>query len=197
MEMRNLINITKDEAIELLEDKELDINQIKNIYLTFKEHLEVVSKIAMNLSIRTSVYDREKEKSEVMEWLLAQLSNSSDMGVRWAVAKNPHSSVEILEKLSSDEVNLVRALVATNPKTPVSILNKLFSDEKIVRDGLSGNSSTSSKLLNILADDFDKMTRLRVGENPSTSKATLQKLLNDSDLNVRKVAKIKLKENCE
>jgi hypothetical protein len=193
MEIKNILN-TKENPTKLLENKELDINLIKEIYLNFKYDLDVISKIAMNLSMRTSVYDSEKEKSDVMIWLLVELSDSSDMSVRWAVAKNPHTPVEILEKLSNDEVNLVRALVATNPNTPIFILNKFFSDEKIVRDGLSGNPSTPTKILNILADDSDKMVRIRVAKNPLVSKETLLKLLNDFDLEIKKIAEIKLKE---
>ncbi len=188
---------SKDKAIELLEDKELDINIIKEIYYNFKSDLDVTAKIAMNLSIRTSIYNRDKERSNIMKELLIELSESSDMGTRWAVGKNPHTPVKILEKLANDEINLVRALVATNPNTPSSILNRFFSDEKIVRDGLSGNPSTPIKILNILADDVDKMTKLRVAENPSTSKETLEKLLKDSNLDVKKASETKLKENYE
>lgn len=196
MDRKNLIN-SKEEAIEALEDKELDIAMIKELYLKFKDDIDVTGKVAMNLSIRTSVYNREKEKSDIMKWLLVELSNSTDMATRWAVGKNPHTPIDILEKLSNDEINLVRALVATNPNTPVSILNRFFSDEKIVRDGLSGNISTPTKLLKILADDSDKMTRLRVAENPSTPIEILNRLLNDSNVDVKKAAEIKLKEKNE
>jgi len=186
--------MTKVEARELLEDKNLPLQKVKEIFYTFKDDMEVVGMVAMNLSLRTSVYDREKEKSPIMTELLIALSEVPDMGSRWAVAKNPHTPSEILEKLSLDAINLVRALVATNPNTPVSTLHRLFNDEKIVRDGLSGNPSTPVKLLNILADDKDKMVRLRVAENPSTSKEILEKLLKDSDPDVSKAAQIRLEK---
>ncbi len=186
--------MTKVEARELLEDKNLPLQKVKEIFYIFKDDMEVVGMVAMNLSLRTSVYDREKEKSPIMTELLIALSEVPDMGSRWAVAKNPHTPSEILEKLSLDAINLVRALVATNPNTPVSTLHRLFNDEKIVRDGLSGNPSTPVKLLNILADDKDKMVRLRVAENPSTSKEILEKLLKDSDPDVSKAAQIRLEK---
>jgi hypothetical protein len=184
--------MTKDEAIDLLSNKDLDIKEVKEIYNNFKDDKEVVGQVAMNLSLKTSIYDLEKGKSETMVELLVDLSDAEDMGSRWAVAKNPHTPVEILEKLSKDRINLVRALIATNPKTPSKILAQLFSDEKIVRDGLSGNPSTPLKTLEILADDKDKMVRMRLAENPSASIEILKKLLNDDDENVAKASEVNL-----
>ena len=184
--------MTQKEASEQLANKALDILHVKNIFETFAGDSVIEGLVAMNLSLRTSVHDREKEQSKTMIELLEKLSNSLDMSVRWAVAKNPHTSIQVLEKLSKDDVNLVRALVATNPKTPTSILQKLFSDEKIVRDGLSGNPSTPLKYLEVLSDDTDTMVRLRVIENPSCTKAICEKLLNDKEPNIRQGAYAKL-----
>ncbi len=186
-------NKNEPELIEVLEDKTLDIEEVKKIYYPFKYHKEIVGQVAMNLSLRTSVYDRELEHSDTMIELLRDLaSNEADMGARWAVAKNPHTPEDVLVQLSSDDVNLVRALVATNPKTPPTILEKFFSDEKIVRDGLSGNPSTPAKILKILANDADKMVRMRLAENSSASKDILKELLDDSDENVAKAAQANL-----
>ncbi len=184
--------MTLQEAVNLLQDKNLDIEKVKELYEKFGEEIE--GNVAMNLSLRTSVYDREKEGGEIIKELLIKLSKAKDMGARWAVAKNPHTPKEILEKLAKDEINLVRALCATNPNTPKEILIELFSDEKIVRDGLSGNPSTPVKYLNILADDQDKMVRLRVAENPSSTKEILEKLSKDEDPDVSKAAEIHLEK---
>lgn len=181
--------------IDILENKELDINEVSKIYYEHKDNKQIVGQVAMNLSLRTSVYEREQQYSETMVELLKDIAvNPVDMGARWAVAKNPHTPVEILDILSADEINLVRALVATNPATPTKTLEKFFSDEKIVRDGLSGNPNTSEKLLKILADDADKMVRLRLAENPSATTATLEKLSKDLDPNVSKAAQIHLEK---
>ena len=184
--------MTQKEAQEQLANKTLDILHVKNIFETFAGDSVIEGLVAMNLSLRTSVHEREKEYSETMCELLEKLSDFSDMSVRWAVAKNPHTPVHILEKLSRDDVNLVRALIATNPKTPTPILKKLFSDEKIVRDGLSGNPSTPLKYLEVLSDDTDSMVRLRVIENPSCTKAICEKLLKDKEPNIRQGAQVKL-----
>ncbi len=186
--------MNKNDIISSLEDKDIPIEKVEEIFEENRSDPHIVGLVAMNLSLRTSVYDREKNKSPVMTRLLEKLSSVEDMGSRWAVAKNPHTPVEVLRKLAKDEVNLVRALAATNPNTPSDLLAEFFSDEKIVRDGLSGNPSTPNKYLHALADDKDKMVRLRVAENPSAPKETLQKLSKDDDADVSKAADLKLKE---
>lgn len=185
-----------EKALDELSDKTLDILKVKEIYNAFAGDNIIESKIAMNLSMRTSVYDRSLGKSDTMIELLSLLAKSDSMEARWAVAKNPHTPIEILEFLSNDKINLVRALVATNPNTPSNILPKFFNDEKIVRDGLSGNPNTPHKYLNLLADDSDKMVRLRVAENPSTSKDILEKLSLDAQKDVSIAATKRLQKEC-
>ncbi len=181
-------------ALELLEDKSLPLTQVKEIFETFKEDMEVVGMVAMNLSLRTSVYDREKGKSPIMNELLIALSEVPDMGSRWAVAKNPHTPTQILAKLAEDEVNLVRALVATNPNTPQECLYRFMQDEKIVRDGISGNPNAPQEILEELSKDSDKLVRLRVAENPATPKEVLERLSEDTDKDVSKAAQIRLEQ---
>lgn len=181
--------------IELLEDKSLPIEEVQKIYNAFKSDKQLVGQVAMNLSLRTSVYEREKEYSPIMVELLIDIaSNPVDMGARWAVAKNPHTPIEVLRHLAADSINLVRALVASNPSTPSDVLEKFFSDEKIVRDGLSGNPNTPAKLLKILCDDNDKMVRMRLAENRAAPKEILESLLNDTDPDVSKAALANLGE---
>lgn len=186
--------MTTEKAYELLDNVELPISEVKEIFHNFKNNQEIVGMVAMNVSRRTSVYDHEQGRSETLVELLVELSDVQDMGSRWAVAKNHHTPSDILAKLALDEINLVRALVATNPNTPISILEKLFSDEKIVRDGLSGNTNTPVKLLSILTDDSDKMVRMRVAENPSSTQEILKRLMDDEDKDVQKAAEVNLEQ---
>ena len=188
-------NEDRETVIEMLEDKELPIEQVKAIYYSFKDDKEIVGQAAMNLSLRTSVYDRDKDYSDIMVELLIDIAkNPVDMGARWAVAKNPHTPVEVLRFLANDEINLVRALVATNPSTPSNILEKFFNDEKIVRDGLSGNPNTPVKLLKILLDDNDKMVRMRLAENSSAPANIIELLKEDNDPDVAKAAQSNLEK---
>lgn len=185
--------MTHEEAIQSLTCKSLPIEEVHTILEQLKRDASIEAAVAMNLSLRTSVYDASLEKSELIATMLVHLAHSNDMSVRWAVAKNPHTPITTLELLSKDSVNLVRALVATNKNTPKPILQQLFNDEKIVRDGLSGNPSTPLKLLFILADDCDAMVRMRILENPSCTKELCERLLNDSAPNVHQAAHLKYK----
>lgn len=179
--------------IEFLEDKTLPIEEVRAIYDAFSDNKPLVGQVAMNLSLRTSVYNRDQGYSPIMVELLIDIAkNPVDMGARWAVAKNPHTPVEVLRFLANDPINLVRALVATNPSTPSDVLEKFFSDEKIVRDGLSGNPNTPPKLLKILVDDSDKMVRMRLAENTAAPKEVITVLLSDSDYDVTKAAQANL-----
>ncbi len=179
--------------IELLEDTHLPIESVKAIYFAFQHHKEIVGQVAMNLSRRTSVYERDKEYSDTMVLLLSDIAtNPVDMSARWAVAKNPHTPVSVLKILAKDDINLVRALVGANPATPGDILEHFFNDEKIVRDALSGNPNTPLKLLKILSGDSDKMVRMRLCENPAATKEILEILLEDTDADVAKAAEIHL-----
>ena len=181
--------------VAYLKDKTLSIENVKTIYDHYRDSKVIVAQTAMNLSLRTSVYNSEQEYSKIMVELLIDIAkNRVDMGARWAVAKNPHTPVEVLHLLARDKVNLVRALVATNPATPPALLEKFFNDEKSVRDGLSGNPSTPARLLKILADDSDKMVRMRLAENSAASNELLNKLTEDSDENVAKAAEVNLEK---
>jgi len=186
--------MTHDNAVDMLMNQDLEILDVHKIYDKFKDDMEIVGMVAMNISRKCSVYDAAQGKSDEMVALLVELSEVDDMGSRWAVAKNHFTPVEILEKLANDEVNLVRALVATNSNTPVPVLNKLFSDEKIVRDGLSGNANTPLKLLTVLAGDSDKMVRLRVVDNPTASRELLTSMLEDTEKDIIKAIEIRLGE---
>lgn len=182
---------------EKLKNIDLNIDELQSIYTQNSTNNEIVNLIAMNISLRTSLKDRKNEDCSKLSNILTNLAQSSDMAIRWSVAKNPCTPVPILHLLAQDKINLVRALVATNPATPQELLVKFFSDEKIVRDGLSGNPSTPAKYLHILSDDKDKMVRLRIASNPSTSKQTLKKLCNDKDKNVCIKAKQVLDSNAK
>ncbi len=184
--------MTHAEALEKSADITIDITQLDTIYREFGEDKEIQSAIAVNLSQRVTLQDEAESKSKMVAELLKALANSSEMSVRWTVAKNKHTPIVTLKELSMDTINLVRALVATNPNTPTDILQRFFHDEKIVRDGLSGNPSTPYKYLSLLADDSDVMVRLRLAENPSSPEILLEKLAKDSASNVRQAAQSRL-----
>jgi len=56
------------------------------------------------------------------------LSEDADCDVRLAVADNPNTHIDVLAKLSKDEVRLIRKVVAGNFRTPAKILTELSED---------------------------------------------------------------------
>jgi hypothetical protein len=179
---------TLDEALDLCCSASEPIATFHNLFDSYPNEPQLHATLMITLDQRTSVYDPTVGADPLLSSLLEKLSHSTDMSVRWGVAKNSHTPVATLERLASDPVNLVRALVATNPHTPQPFLVKLFSDEKIVRDGLSGNPSTPEKYLTLLSGDTDRMVRIRIADNPATPLSLLEKLRQDSDPDVAKAA---------
>lgn len=185
---------TIDEAIAQAGLKTTSLYELESLLHQFERETELESVIAIALTERKT--QLTEDERAVMVRMMTYLSDSVDMSVRWAVARNPYTSVSILEKLSCDDVNLVRALVATNPNTPEIILLRFFSDEKIVRDGLSGNTNTPLKLFSVLADDPDENVRYRLTQNSSCPHMVLQKLALDDNEKVKHAAQHVLKGEC-
>lgn len=184
--------MTLQDAITQAGVRQITLYEIVTLLQKFPQEPELEAVIA--IAITQKMKELSTEELELLPSLMETLSNSTDMSVRWAVARNLYTPLPIIEKLANDPINLVRALVATNPNTPTELLQKFFSDEKIVRDGLSGNTATPPKLLKVLADDSDVMVRLRIATNPSTPLDSLKKLIGDSEEKVIIAAQKSLQE---
>lgn len=91
---------------------------------------------------------------------LAKWASVNDWSIQLAVARNPYTTGETLEKLSHHEDTLIRYKVA-------------------------GAINAFPELLDILAKDKDWIVRWAVLKNPRTSKKTRKILLNDEILQGR------------
>ena len=95
-------------------------------------------------------------------WIL--LNNSI-----FALARNPNTSQETLERLANDNDWEVRYYVARNPNTPPEILERLENDrDPHVRIGIAYNPNTPPEILERLANDENWVVRYRVAQNPNT-----------------------------
>ena len=79
---------------------------------------------------------------------------------RLAVASNPITAAETLDRLADDPIEEVRRRLASNPSTPPETLDRL-------------------------ADDDSWRVRVRVGQHPGAATETLDRLARDGDENVR------------
>ena len=72
----------------------------------------------------------------------------------WAVARNPHTTPEILAALADAGYTRVSEAVARHPSTPPVVLVRLASDgNTTIRLGVADNPSTPPEIQDILACD--------------------------------------------
>ena len=77
------------------------------------------------------------------KFVLNWLANDKEYYVRRAVAENPNTSTETLERLANDKYWTVRCWVAYNPNTPQETLERLANDRDwYVRSYVAGNHNT-------------------------------------------------------
>ena len=122
---------------------------------------------------------------------LAELANDSNNKVRKNVAENPNTSLDTLKKLSDDIDDAIRLAVAHHPNVSVELLLKLARDtNKEIRLYIAKNKNTPSEILDVLADDFDEEIRYSVANNSSSLPLTVEKVVCNSKLSVKSLAKI-------
>lgn len=151
-------------------------------------------------------------KDSINKTILAELAKDQNENVRFFVAKNPNTPLEVLAELAKDQLNDVRREVAKNPNTSAEILSDLAKDQDggiryyaadnrhippevlaelakdqhvSVRRCVAGNS-TSPETLSKLAQDQDKDVRFYVAMNRHTSSQVLSDLAKDQEYRVRR-----------
>ena len=130
----------------------------------------------------------QKYHDMVSEWTSKNSGNISKMNSQdlLILARNPNTSVEILQQLAGDKSPNVRARVARNPNTPVEILQQLAGDEDFdVRKAIAKNPNTPVEILQQLAGSESSDVKWRVAENPNTPVEILQQLAGDKSIVVR------------
>jgi hypothetical protein len=110
-------------------------------------------------------------------------SDPSDLQVRLVLAGNPHTSQQVLQKLSIEDDHRIRARVAENLNTPASVLLALSRDEHAdVRLGVSENQNTPASVLETLAKDASDDVRMGMASNPNLSQSILKNLAKDENV---------------
>lgn len=100
------------------------------------------------------------------------LPNDEERWLRYIVASDPTTPVEVLTHLSTNEWWTIRKRTASNPNTPIEVLTRLATDEEWpVRQGVAENPNTPVDVLKQLIDrgddddDYEDMTVERAQEN--------------------------------
>ena len=138
--------------------------------------------VTWNPTVKALV-DEAKESTD--EARLSELGRVSPPTVREAVARNPHTPVEVLTRLADDPEWRVREHVAENPRTPADVLVVLASDSSgAVRERVAKNPSAPTE-----AQDLAGAIAARRLEAETTSSVeALTVLAGDSIDEVREAA---------
>jgi hypothetical protein len=128
------------------------------------------------------------EDPAVTQDTLNELGQSKDAQVLGRVARSKSASPELLTKLSDTFTN-VRAAVAENPSTPPELLEKLSTDTSpTTREGVARNSASTPEMRAKLAEDPEESVRSALAGNKVTEPALLAKLATDkSDCGVQSI----------
>jgi hypothetical protein len=124
----------------------------------------------MNIFVKTRAWDRIclAEDPRTSLEILEKLSTDDWWLVRNRVAGNPNTPAKILYKLSYDTEPGVLMKVAENPNTPASTLWSLTASTwPCILEGAATNPSAPPELLDVLSNDVYCYEVLR---NPSTPK---------------------------
>jgi HEAT repeat protein len=134
--------------------------------------------------------------------------------VRGGVAQNPNTPEDVLRKLAEDDDENVREKVARNPNTPKDLLRQLANDHNVnvrfqtfinpkmplkfieseyeIKTRQNVAEGDITPVLEKLAKDKEPSVRLRIVKNSNISHKTLEKLVEDEDSRIRKIAKYRL-----
>lgn len=103
-------------------------------------------------SLRADLARDETTRPEV----LRQLAEDSETYIRYCVAANPNSPLDLLYKLNEDDSWGVKVGIAENPNTPVDLLSDLASHSSWhVREAVAGNENTPRDQLRHLCNDIN------------------------------------------
>jgi hypothetical protein len=128
------------------------------------------------------------QTGEELDALYDRFGVRYDRAVLLAIAKNRSSSMELLEKLSTNNHWQVRTVVARNPNTEPEVLRLMYEDHS-ARTSLAANPSTPVDVLERLLHDSDRMVRRNLAGNRSLNEAMLSVVAKDPDKEVSRQAR--------
>lgn len=121
------------------------------------------------------------------------------MADRVSIAKDPDTSLDILEELANSKSMMVCRALALNPSATPEILIKLLDkaeakEDYVIAHNISKNPNLNSELLDKYASSSHDIFRCVASYNKLTPISTLKKLLKDKYDRVRSYAERTLRE---
>lgn len=131
--------------------------------------------------------DRETAKSTDRPAVLDELAGSGILGIRRAVAANPHTSAATLVYLAENANDeRTQELIVSHPHVDRPALDHLSASEhKSVRYHVASHSHVDAHVLAPLALDVDSSVRSAAARNANASPAMLERLASDRDPDVQ------------
>jgi len=128
------------------------------------------------------------QTAEELDVLYDRFGVRRDPAVLTAIAGNRSSSVDLLQKLSSNEHWVVRSVVARNPNTEPEVLRQMYKYDS-ARPSLAGNPNTPMDVLERLLHDSGFGVQNNLTHNRSVTDAMLSVLAKDSNESVSRQAR--------
>ena len=169
-----------------------------------RRHLRKLDRWNVTQLLRTErdvdLKQKKRAKSSSNPEELAILAEDEDSGVRYYVASNRHTPLDVHLLLAQDREPIVRSGTALTivydpragkyEKTLIERIGlRLAADNKpLVRLALATNRYLPNSVYDALAGDGDPLIRQQLAENLKTPKAVLEKLVQDRDEKVQVTA---------
>ena len=169
-----------------------------------RRHLRKLDRWSVMQLLRTErdvdLKQKKRAKSSSNPEELAILAEDEDSGVRYYVASNRHTSLDVHLLLAQDREPIVRSGTALTimydpragkyEKTLIERIGlRLAADNKpLVRLALASNRYLPNSVYDALAGDGDPLIRHQLAENLTTPKVVLEKLVQDRDEKVQVAA---------
>lgn len=145
-------------------------------------------------SVRLQGIARTEVSAESIGALYGHWWTRHDVRVLSELARNPHTSTEVLLELAAHHDPGVVYGVARNPGTPVAVLERLYADP-YNRTGLAVNPSTPVTMLHQLAHDEDQVVLVNLLFNPNVPTDVLEELAKDPRVSKSAVAALERKRD--
>jgi len=190
------LNMPKKNGHEVLAEIK-DVKEFAHIPVILLTVSQQDKDIMEALTLRMNYYLRKPIEAERLAVLIKAISDltlaegtntdkssdPSDLQVRIVMAGNPHTSQQVLQKLSIEDDHRIRARVAENINTPASVLLALSRDEHAeVRLSVSENKNTPVSVLETLAKDASDDVRMGMASNPHLAQSILKTLAKDENV---------------
>lgn len=133
------------------------------------------------------IYSRREIASKTDDvYLLRQLSEDNDPSVRASVARNQHTPIDILLKLTEDPIIPVREnLMMRDEVLPLEVQMALASNTPGLRKLLLQYEDVDTEIINLLSNDENDIVREMAAIKPRLSDENKIRLSNDKDKYVR------------